>query len=458
AMGIFDTVAAETRGRIGAEEEAEVLVKSARKLLQTGLDMLQGEVNQLRLAAQAANDEQRQALAWIGEMAQRSKDRQNTPKSTGIRLRGDSLKKGGFKDAISSILGSIEVNSPDGGVRFNSGGGEGGKSILELIGRSAQDAGPSLTFESAAAVHRGHPGSKSEKHRRLRSLGLLAGLIYGCGLLVTSVAPLWLFGSNDNSDWSRPELVTSSSVGGEVSGELRDFLNDPLVNTDREQTWQHRYSHNQLGDLTLSGNDKDEWAANYLYDLPGKGLGTIEGALNSDQQLALQYSNAIPDGTLSGSAGWSSNDGYFGKLSKLWNGGNGRAARYDIAGSTNNGELKHQLQAQWARDNDRAEAGIQAPITNPYGFLSKAGAEKFNPDWYTSYSRSLIDGGYDSKKPFGLEGGARLASGGELEGRPTARAKPLDSVDAEYRVSARTRPDTSKGWWGWLTGLGKSPV
>ncbi|KAF4700567.1 hypothetical protein FOZ63_014120, partial [Perkinsus olseni] len=116
---------------------------------------------------------------------------------------------------------------------------------------------------------------------------------------VTSVAPLWLFGSNDNSDWSRPELVTSSSVGGEVSGELRDFLNDPLVNTDREQTWQHRYSHNQLGDLTLTGNDKDEWAANYIYDLPGKGLGTIEGALNSDQQLALQYSNAIPDGTVS---------------------------------------------------------------------------------------------------------------------------------------------------------------
>lgn len=65
----------------------------------------------------------------------------------------------------------------------------------------------------------------------------------------------------------------------------------------------------------LIGNDKDEWAANYLYNLPGKGwiildsllrvsarcysgLGAIEGALNSDQQLALQYSNAIPDGTV----------------------------------------------------------------------------------------------------------------------------------------------------------------
>lgn len=23
-----------------------------------------------------------------------------------------------------------------------------------------------------------------------------------------------------------------------------------------------------------------------------------------------------------------------------------------------------------------------------------------DPDWYTSYSRSIIDGGYDSKKPF----------------------------------------------------------
>lgn len=90
---------------------------------------------------------------------------------------------------------------------------------------------------SVAAAQRGHPESKSEKRRRLRSLGILAGLVYGCGLLVrglplgdgsgfrksipppplgryktasqvTSVAPLWLFGSNDNSDWSRPEMVT----------------------------------------------------------------------------------------------------------------------------------------------------------------------------------------------------------------------------------------------------------
>ncbi|EER19682.1 hypothetical protein Pmar_PMAR012670 [Perkinsus marinus ATCC 50983] len=311
---------------------------------------------------------------------------------------------------------------------------------------------------STAAVQRGHPESKTEKRRRLRSLGLLVGLIYACGLLVTTVAPLWLFGSDNDSDWSRPEMVSSSSVGGEVSGELRDFLNDPLVNTDREQTWQHRYSHKQLGDLTLTGNGKDAWAADYLYNLPGKGLGAIEGALNSDQQLALQYSNTVPDGTLAGTAGWSSNDGYFGKLSKLWNGGNGKAARYDITGSTNDGQLKHRLQAQWVRDNDRAEAGIQAPIANPYGFLSKGGAEKFDPDWYTSYSRSIIDGGYDSKKPFGIEGGARLSSGGELEGRLTARAKPVDSVDALYRVSARTRPDSSKGLWGWLTGLGKSPV
>ncbi|KAF4672477.1 hypothetical protein FOL47_000476 [Perkinsus chesapeaki] len=451
AMGVFDTIAAEVKTPKEVEKEAKVLINSARKLLQTGLEMLQAEVDRLRLAARAASDEQRQALAWIGEMAQRAKHREEAPKSTGVRLRGDALKNGGaFKDAISSILGSIEIKSPEGGLRFDSGGGENGVVCLSAVCW--------FMVRSVAAAKRGHSGSKVEKRRRLRSIGLLAGLIYGCGLLVTSFGPLWLFGSNsDNSDWSRPHLITSSSVGGEVSGELRDFLNDPLVNTDREQTWQHRYSHNQLGDLTLTGNDKDEWAANYLYNLPGKGLGTVEGALNSDQQLALQYSNAIQDGMLSGSAGWSSNDGYFGKLSKLWSSGNGKAARYDIAGNTNNGELKHQLQAQWARDNDRAEAGIQAPITNPYGFLTK-GSKQFNPDWYTSYSRSLIDGGYDVKKPFGMEGGARLSSGGELEGRLTARAKPLDSIDAEYRVSAKTRPDTSKGWWGWLTGLGKSPV
>lgn len=38
---------------------------------------------------------------------------------------------------------------------------------------------------STAAVQRGHPESKTEKRRRLRSLGLLVGLIYACGLLVT---------------------------------------------------------------------------------------------------------------------------------------------------------------------------------------------------------------------------------------------------------------------------------
>lgn len=149
-----------------------------------------------------------------------------------------------------------------------------------------------------------------------------------------------------------------------------DDLKDPLLNMGRQSQWEYVYDHRDLGDLHVSGDNRNHWTAHYSVDSSQAPiLAPVNGRLSATADSNENYDVSLEGGSenVKSHLGYSTVDGVHGHV-----GGSMRAGpmqgSYALSGNFKDRSkyaLEQHLDGVYAvTDKDILYASVKSQLAN----------------------------------------------------------------------------------------------